>query len=184
MLEVAVIEDPAAAEVSLDPIRARLLAELAEPLGFDSIWSVEHHFTDYTMCPDVLQFLAYMAGKTTRAKLGSMGEPVAVEVEGKKVWTCCDGCPPKVKANPKKLYSWGHDVQKLAAAARIDLSDPEIEVVDNLTSFIEWAGRYPTAMTPEAHGEGASWSSDQVQTVRGLTDRLRTTLRDDCGLKP
>src|SRR3569833_3724391 len=31
MQDIAVIEDPAAAEVSLDPIRARLLAELAEP---------------------------------------------------------------------------------------------------------------------------------------------------------
>lgn len=31
MFEVAVIEDAGAAEVSLDPIRARLLAELAEP---------------------------------------------------------------------------------------------------------------------------------------------------------
>jgi DNA-binding transcriptional ArsR family regulator len=31
MLEVAVIDDPAAAEISLDPVRARLLAELAEP---------------------------------------------------------------------------------------------------------------------------------------------------------
>jgi DNA-binding transcriptional ArsR family regulator len=31
MQEIAVIEDPAAAEVSLDPIRARLLAELSEP---------------------------------------------------------------------------------------------------------------------------------------------------------
>jgi len=48
------------------------LAEMAEPLGFDSVWSVEHHFTDYTMCPDVLQFLSYMAGKTRRARLGSM----------------------------------------------------------------------------------------------------------------
>jgi alkanesulfonate monooxygenase SsuD/methylene tetrahydromethanopterin reductase-like flavin-dependent oxidoreductase (luciferase family) len=48
------------------------LAEMAEPLGFDSIWSVEHHFTDYTMCPDVLQFLSYMAGKTKHVKLGSM----------------------------------------------------------------------------------------------------------------
>jgi alkanesulfonate monooxygenase SsuD/methylene tetrahydromethanopterin reductase-like flavin-dependent oxidoreductase (luciferase family) len=48
------------------------LAEMAEPLGFDSIWSVEHHFTDYTMCPDVLQFLSYMAAKTTHARLGSM----------------------------------------------------------------------------------------------------------------
>ncbi len=31
MFEVAVIEDPAVAEVSLDPMRARLLAELTEP---------------------------------------------------------------------------------------------------------------------------------------------------------
>ena len=31
MLDVAVIGDPAAAEVSLDPVRARLLAELGEP---------------------------------------------------------------------------------------------------------------------------------------------------------
>ena len=48
------------------------LAELAEPLGFESVWSVEHHFTDYTMCPNVVQFLSYMAGKTTHARLGSM----------------------------------------------------------------------------------------------------------------
>ena len=48
------------------------LAELAEPLGFESIWTVEHHFTDYTMCPDPLQFLTYMAGRTQTAKLGSM----------------------------------------------------------------------------------------------------------------
>jgi len=48
------------------------LADLAEPLGFQSIWGVEHHFTDYTMCPDVLQFLTYMAGRTERAQLGSM----------------------------------------------------------------------------------------------------------------
>lgn len=31
MFEVAVIEDPTAAEISLDPVRARLLAELVEP---------------------------------------------------------------------------------------------------------------------------------------------------------
>lgn len=47
------------------------LADLAEPLGFDALWSVEHHFTSYTMCPDVLQFLSYMAGRTERIQLGS-----------------------------------------------------------------------------------------------------------------
>jgi len=48
------------------------LADLAEPLGFQSIWGVEHHFTDYTMCPDVIQFLSYMAGRTQQVQLGSM----------------------------------------------------------------------------------------------------------------
>jgi alkanesulfonate monooxygenase SsuD/methylene tetrahydromethanopterin reductase-like flavin-dependent oxidoreductase (luciferase family) len=46
--------------------------DLAEPLGFESLWGVEHHFTDYTMCPDVLQFLSYFAGRTQRIQLGSM----------------------------------------------------------------------------------------------------------------
>jgi len=56
------------AEVYQEEVR---LAELAEPLGFESIWAIEHHFTDYTMCPDPVQFLTYMAGKTKTARLGT-----------------------------------------------------------------------------------------------------------------
>ena len=56
-------------EVYRDELR---LAGLAEPLGFGSIWGVEHHFTSYAMGPDVLQFLSYMAGTTRRIQLGSM----------------------------------------------------------------------------------------------------------------
>jgi alkanesulfonate monooxygenase SsuD/methylene tetrahydromethanopterin reductase-like flavin-dependent oxidoreductase (luciferase family) len=48
------------------------LGILAEELGFESIWGVEHHFTDYTMCPDVLQYLSYFAGRTHTMQLGSM----------------------------------------------------------------------------------------------------------------
>jgi alkanesulfonate monooxygenase SsuD/methylene tetrahydromethanopterin reductase-like flavin-dependent oxidoreductase (luciferase family) len=48
------------------------LADLAEPLGFESLWGVEHHFTDYTMCPDVLQYLTYFAARTRDIQLGSM----------------------------------------------------------------------------------------------------------------
>jgi alkanesulfonate monooxygenase SsuD/methylene tetrahydromethanopterin reductase-like flavin-dependent oxidoreductase (luciferase family) len=48
------------------------LGLLAESLGFESIWGVEHHFTDYTMCPDVLQYLTYFAGKSETLQLGSM----------------------------------------------------------------------------------------------------------------
>ena len=56
-----------------DVYRAEIgFGEQAEALGFDSIWGVEHHFTDYTMCPDVMQFLTYFAAKSTKLKLGSM----------------------------------------------------------------------------------------------------------------
>ncbi len=47
------------------------IADLAEPLGFDSLWSVEHHFTDYTLCPNPITFAAYMAGRTSKIKLGT-----------------------------------------------------------------------------------------------------------------
>lgn len=47
------------------------LADLVEPLGFDSSWSIEYHFDDYTMVPDVLQYLTFMAGRTPRNQLGS-----------------------------------------------------------------------------------------------------------------
>ena len=48
------------------------LADRAEGMGFDSVWAAEHHFDNYTMCPNVAQFLTYMAGRTERVKLGSM----------------------------------------------------------------------------------------------------------------
>ncbi len=47
------------------------LADMAERLGFDSVWAVEHHFSDYAMCPDNILFLAHMAGRTERMKLGT-----------------------------------------------------------------------------------------------------------------
>src|SRR3989475_8303441 len=69
----AVFQNPKQLRSDYDVYRNELrLADQAEPLGFQSIWGVEHHFTDYTMCPDVLQFLTYMAGRTRQAGLGSM----------------------------------------------------------------------------------------------------------------
>lgn len=47
------------------------LAVLAEPLGYDSVWAVEHHFTDYSFMPDNLQWLSYVAAKTERIQLGT-----------------------------------------------------------------------------------------------------------------
>lgn len=44
--------------------------ELAAELGFDSIWMTEHHFSDYSISPNPLIYLAYLAGRT-RARLGT-----------------------------------------------------------------------------------------------------------------
>jgi alkanesulfonate monooxygenase SsuD/methylene tetrahydromethanopterin reductase-like flavin-dependent oxidoreductase (luciferase family) len=48
------------------------LAGLVEPLGFDSYWAIDHHFTPYVMTGGALQHLTYMAGKTTRLDMGTM----------------------------------------------------------------------------------------------------------------
>lgn len=48
------------------------LADWVEPMGFDSIWESEHHFTDYEMTPNVLNFLSFMAGRTKKVRLGSL----------------------------------------------------------------------------------------------------------------
>ncbi len=48
------------------------IAKLADRLGFDSVWTVEHHFTPYTMVTNPLQLLSYLAGVTTRVDLGTM----------------------------------------------------------------------------------------------------------------
>ena len=42
------------------------LADMYEGLGYDSIWTVEHHFSPYTMVPDALQMLTYLAGRTKK----------------------------------------------------------------------------------------------------------------------
>ena len=47
------------------------IAELADQLGFDSLWAVEHHFDDYAMCPDNVVFLANIAARTERVQLGT-----------------------------------------------------------------------------------------------------------------
>lgn len=47
------------------------LGDRIEPLGFDSIWSVEHFATPYGMVPNSLQHLAFWAGRTKTVDLGT-----------------------------------------------------------------------------------------------------------------
>lgn len=47
------------------------LALRAEDLGFDSVWAVEHHFSGYSIQPNPLIWLTYLAARTTTIQLGS-----------------------------------------------------------------------------------------------------------------
>lgn len=71
----------------------------------------------------------------TNAKLGSMGDPIPVEVAGKQLWICCAGCEEKLKGTPDEYLA------KLAPAPRdAVLTVPESAVIDTGTRqvvFIE-----------------------------------------------
>lgn len=48
------------------------IARIADETGFDSVWTIEHHFTPYTMVTNPLQYLTYIAGITKNVDLGTM----------------------------------------------------------------------------------------------------------------
>jgi Cu(I)/Ag(I) efflux system membrane fusion protein len=74
----------------------------------------------------------------TNLKLGSMGDPVPVEVEGRRVWTCCGNCPPKLKAQPAKYLA------RLAPPPRDEvLSVPESAVIDTGTRKVVYVEAEP-----------------------------------------
>ncbi len=48
------------------------MVKSADAMGFDTVWTVEHHFTPYTMVTNPLQLLTYLAGVTKNVDLGTM----------------------------------------------------------------------------------------------------------------
>ncbi len=68
--DVSVLSEPGRSDaaVLMDHLA---IADLAEPLGFDSLFGLEHHFTGYSMSPNPLQLLSYYAAKTKRITLGT-----------------------------------------------------------------------------------------------------------------
>ena len=67
-----------------------------------------------------------------------MGAPVLVEVEGRKVWTCCAACPPKLKASPARYLA------RLEPPPRDGvLSVPESAVIDTGTRTVVYIEAEP-----------------------------------------
>ncbi len=47
------------------------LVEIAADSGFDSVWSAEHHFNDYSFVPDNLQLMTHIAAKHPNIDVGT-----------------------------------------------------------------------------------------------------------------
>jgi alkanesulfonate monooxygenase SsuD/methylene tetrahydromethanopterin reductase-like flavin-dependent oxidoreductase (luciferase family) len=61
-------DDCTDAEVWDEEIR---LARLAADLGFDCVWSAEHHFNDYSFVPDNIQLMTYLTALCPNVDLGT-----------------------------------------------------------------------------------------------------------------
>lgn len=48
------------------------IGSLVEPLGYDSLWAIDHHFSPYVMTGGAVQNLTYFAGMTERIDFGTM----------------------------------------------------------------------------------------------------------------
>lgn len=131
------------------------LGLLAEELGFDSIWPVEHHFCDYAACPDNLQFLSYMAARTKRIKLATgaiilpWNNPLRV-VEKVSVLDHLSGGRVVLglgRGLARREYE-GFGIDMDSSRERFDeAAGMVLEALD--TGFIEGSGRYyPQTRTP------------------------------------
>ena len=104
----------------------------------------------------------------TNAKLGSMGDPLTVEVEGRKVWICCAGCESKLKAKPAKYLA------RLAPAPTgAVLTVPESAVIDTGTRKVVYVEAEPGVFEGREVVLGPR-SGDRYPVLEGLAPGERS----------
>jgi alkanesulfonate monooxygenase SsuD/methylene tetrahydromethanopterin reductase-like flavin-dependent oxidoreductase (luciferase family) len=171
------------------------LGVLAEEYGFDSVWAAEHHFDDYSMCPDNLQLMSYLAARTSRIRLGTgavilpWNDPLRV-VE--KV-TMLD-----ILSNGRAIFGMGRGLAKMEyegfrqdmneSRGRFDEAAPLI--LDGLRKgYVEGDGTYfrqPRVDIRPAPEQGRDWSDrlygvamspDSVPAVAKVGARMMTFMQ-------
>ena len=122
------------------------LGDLAEPLGFDSLFALEHHFTGYAMSPSPVQLLSYFAGRTRRIMLGTAvivlpwHDPVRVAEEIALLDVLCGG---------RCLFGFGR------GAASVEYAGFRVPMEEARRRFLECAQIVVKALaSPEFEFEG------------------------------
>lgn len=165
------------------------LAVLAEGLGYDSVWAVEHHFSDYAFCPDNLLWLAHVAGRTSTIGLGTgavilpwNAQPLRVAEKllmldnlsnGRAIFGMGRGL------SRKEFEPFGVPLEE--TRERFDESSRMIiEAIE--TGFIAGDGPYyPQLRTQLKPGPYASWK-DRLYTVAGSHDSMVSGVNNRCRL--
>jgi alkanesulfonate monooxygenase SsuD/methylene tetrahydromethanopterin reductase-like flavin-dependent oxidoreductase (luciferase family) len=123
------------------------LGDLVEPLGFDSLFALEHHFTGYAMSPAPCQLLAYYAGRTQDIMLGSAvivlpwHDPIRVAEEIALLDIMCGG---------RCLFGFGR------GAASVEYAGFRIDQSEARPRFVEAARIIQLALSQESfefHGD-------------------------------
>ncbi len=82
----------------------------AEDLGYDSVWFTEHHFSRHGIVPSSLSVLAYLAGVTSRIRLGTavavlpFHNPIQLAEEAATVDLLSGG---RLELGVGRGYQWG-----------------------------------------------------------------------------
>jgi len=147
--DVSVLSEPGRSDAAVLADHLAI-ADLAEPLGFDSLFGLEHHFTGYSMSPNPLQLLSYYAGKTQRITLGTCvivlpwHDPIRVAEEIAYLDLLCGG---------RCLFGFGR------GAASAEYAGFRVNMEEARPRFAEAAQLVTTALREETF----SWDGEYYQ---------------------
>jgi len=155
------------------------LAVMSEAWGYDSVWAVEHHFSDYSFCPDNLLWLSMIGGRTKTIKLGTgavilpwNAQPIRVAEKLLMLDNLTDG---------RVLFGMGRGLSRKEFApfgvpldeTRERFDESAAMIIEAIqTGVIEGDGRfYSQPRTPLKPGPFAPWD-DRMYTVAGSHDSM------------
>ena len=165
------------------------LAVMSEAWGYDSVWAVEHHFSDYSFCPDNLLWLSMVGGRTSTIKLGTgavilpwNAQPIRVAEKLLMLDNLTDG---------RVLFGMGRGLSRKEFApfgvpldeTRERFDESAAMIIKAIqTGVIEGDGPfYPQPRTPLKPGPFAPWD-DRMYTVAGSHDSMVSGVHNKAGL--
>ena len=167
----------------------RALALLADELGFDVVWAVEHHFYDYSFCPDNTEWLAAIAAATSNVDVGTAAiimpwnEPLRVAEKVALLDHIADG---RVRLGfgrglSRREYSHFRGIEMDESRERFD--EGSMMVIEALeTGYIEGDGpfyaqpRTPIRPAPERSFDGRTYAVASSEDSLEAAARLKAAM--------